>query len=182
MQRDVWYWRRARSNPPPGVSDGSDGARPLWRSHSARTEMIFADVANLVTVTKMTMIVKIPWVYGPLRTTAVRIRRQVSCRAVQSSQLLVKSPADLHRGLSCSNIWPSYKSNLVASWMHLYYCRCFQEHTRMLLQSLRALCLAPAGPGSTWKHIGAPVWSTRVCGRSLCGSQTDLHFADGVVN
>jgi len=25
-----------------GVSDGSDGARPLWRSHSARTEMFFA--------------------------------------------------------------------------------------------------------------------------------------------
>jgi len=27
-----------------GVSEGSDGARPLWRSHSARTEMFFADV------------------------------------------------------------------------------------------------------------------------------------------
>ena len=27
-----------------GGSDGSDGARPLWRSHSARTEMFFADV------------------------------------------------------------------------------------------------------------------------------------------
>jgi len=27
-----------------GVSDGSDGARPLWRSHSARTEMYCADV------------------------------------------------------------------------------------------------------------------------------------------
>jgi len=26
------------------VSDGSDGARPLWRSHSARTELFFADV------------------------------------------------------------------------------------------------------------------------------------------
>jgi len=26
-----------------GGSDGSDGARPLWRSHSARTEMFFAD-------------------------------------------------------------------------------------------------------------------------------------------
>jgi len=26
-----------------GVSDSSDGARPLWRSHSARTEMFFAD-------------------------------------------------------------------------------------------------------------------------------------------
>jgi len=27
-----------------GVSDGSDGARPLWRSHSARTELFCADV------------------------------------------------------------------------------------------------------------------------------------------
>jgi len=27
-----------------GVSDGSDGARPLRRSHSARTELFFADV------------------------------------------------------------------------------------------------------------------------------------------
>jgi len=27
-----------------GVSDGSDGARPLWWSHSARTEYFFADV------------------------------------------------------------------------------------------------------------------------------------------
>ena len=26
-----------------GVSDGSDGAHPMWRSHSARTEMFFAD-------------------------------------------------------------------------------------------------------------------------------------------
>jgi len=29
-----------------GVSDGSDGARPLWRSHSTRTEMFFADDAR----------------------------------------------------------------------------------------------------------------------------------------
>ena len=27
-----------------GSSDGSDGGRPLWHSHSARTEMFFADV------------------------------------------------------------------------------------------------------------------------------------------
>jgi len=26
-----------------GVSDGSDRARPLWQSHSARTEIFFAD-------------------------------------------------------------------------------------------------------------------------------------------
>ena len=29
-----------------GVSDGSDRARPLWRSHSARTEMFFPDVGH----------------------------------------------------------------------------------------------------------------------------------------
>jgi len=30
-----------------GVPDGSDRARPLWRRHSARTEMFFADVDHL---------------------------------------------------------------------------------------------------------------------------------------
>jgi len=30
-----------------GVSDGSDGARPLWQSHSGRTEMYFADEQNV---------------------------------------------------------------------------------------------------------------------------------------
>jgi len=29
-----------------GVSDGSDGARPLWQSHSARTEYFFADAPS----------------------------------------------------------------------------------------------------------------------------------------
>jgi len=32
-----------------GISDGSDGARPLWRSHSARTEMFFADQRCVLT-------------------------------------------------------------------------------------------------------------------------------------
>jgi len=31
-----------------GVSDGSDGVRPLWRSHSARMEYFFADVGDIV--------------------------------------------------------------------------------------------------------------------------------------
>jgi hypothetical protein len=48
----------------------------------------------------------------------------------------------------------------------------------MLFQSLRALCLAPGGPGSIWNHLEAPVWSTGVSGRFACGFQTDLHFAD----
>jgi len=48
----------------------------------------------------------------------------------------------------------------------------------MLFQSLRALCLAPGGPGSIWNHLGAPVRSTGVSGRFVCGFRTDLHFAD----
>jgi len=89
-----------------------------------------------------------------------------------------KSPADLRRGLSCSNIWLSYKSNPVASWIHLHDCRCFQEHQGMLWQSLRALCLPPGGPGSIWNYVGAPVRSTRESRRFACDFRTDLHFAD----
>jgi hypothetical protein len=48
----------------------------------------------------------------------------------------------------------------------------------MLLQSLGALCLAPGGPGSIWKYLGALVRSTGVSGRFACGFRTDLHFAD----
>ena len=84
------------------------------------------------------------------------------------------------RSLSCSKTWLFYKSNLVASWMHLYNFRCFLKNLRMLFQSLRALCLAPGGPGSIWNHLGAPVRSTGVSGKSACGFQTNLHFADVV--
>jgi len=48
----------------------------------------------------------------------------------------------------------------------------------MLLQSLRALCKAPGGPGSIWKYLEALVMATGVSGRFACGFRTDLHFAD----
>jgi hypothetical protein len=48
----------------------------------------------------------------------------------------------------------------------------------MLLESLRALYLAPGGPGSIWKYIEALVRSTGVSERYACGFQADLHFAD----
>ena len=48
----------------------------------------------------------------------------------------------------------------------------------MLVQSLRALCLAPGGPGSIWNNLGAPVRSTGVSGRFVCGFWADVHFAD----
>jgi len=36
-----------------GVPDGSDGARPLWRSHSARTDMFFADEIHFADVVEV---------------------------------------------------------------------------------------------------------------------------------
>jgi len=62
--------------------------------------------------------------------------------------------------------------------MHLHNCRCFQQHLGMLLQSLRALCLAPGGSGSVGKYLEALVTSTEVSGRIACCFRTELHFAD----
>jgi len=140
--------------------------------------MLYYDEGNLVTVTKVNLIHEMPRGYGTLTTTAVRLQHSVSCRAAPGSKLLSKSPGDLRRGLSYNNIWPSYKSNLVASWMHLHNCRCIQERQRMLLQSLRALYLAPGKPGSIWIYFRAPVRSTGGSGRIGCGFRTDLHCAD----
>jgi hypothetical protein len=50
----------------------------------------------------------------------------------------------------------------------------------MLFQSLRALCIAPGGPGSIWNHLGARVRSTGVSGRFACDFRADLHFADEI--
>jgi len=52
----------------------------------------------------------------------------------------------------------------------------------MLLQSLRVLCLAQGGPGSSWKYIAALVRSTTVSGRFVYGFQTDLHFGDVAIS
>ena len=51
----------------------------------------------------------------------------------------------------------------------------------MLLHSVRALCLAPGGPGCIWKYIGALVRSTRVSERFACVFRINLHFADAVM-
>jgi len=66
--------------------------------------------------------------------------------------------------------------------MHIHNCRCFQEHLRMLLQCLRALCKAPGGPGSIWKYLEALVRATGVFGRCACCFQTVLHFADELIS
>ena len=48
----------------------------------------------------------------------------------------------------------------------------------MLLQSLRALCKAPGGPGSIRKYLEALVKATGVSRRFVCGFRTDLDFSD----
>jgi len=62
--------------------------------------------------------------------------------------------------------------------MHHHNCRCFQEHLRMLLQSLKALCKAPGEAGSIWKYLEALVRATGVSGRFAYDFWTDLHCAD----
>jgi len=66
--------------------------------------------------------------------------------------------------------------------MHLHHCRCFQEHVRILFQSLRALCKAPGGAGSIYKYLEALARATGVFGRFAYGFETELHFADGLGN
>ena len=76
---------------------------------------------------------------------------KVSCRSVQRSQLL--------QNLTFLQL----KSHSILS---------------MLLQGLRALCLALGGLGSIWNDFGALVRSTGVSGKFACGFRTDLYFAN----
>ena len=154
--------------------------------------MPYYDVANVVTGTKTNMIDQMPCGYGTLRNHYCKnpvpsllltgaeesAAPNVTCSPAKRFELHSKSSTDLHRCLSCSKIWVSYQSSIVASWMLIHNCRCFQTHLRMLLQSLRAHCLALGGPGSIWKYLAALVRSTTVFKRFLNGFRTDLHFAN----
>ena len=111
----------------------------------------------------------------------MRIRHQVSRRAVQRPPLLSKSPADLHQGLTCFNISLWYMSNIAAFWIYLQHCRCIQEHPRMLSQSLRTLCLALlglVGLRAIWKYYGTLERSTGESGRFACRLWNNWQFAD----
>jgi len=145
---------------------------------------------NLVTVTKMNMIGRNAlWLCKnhccetmapclPQCSSEVSAALEVSRRAAQRSQQIRKSSADRRRCLRRRNILPFYKWNFVASWMPLHNCRCFQEPLRMLLQSLRAHCVAPGRSWSIWKYLEALVWLPRVSGRVACCFQTNFHFGD----
>jgi hypothetical protein len=138
------------------------------------------DVANLVTVTKTNIIrwhslwlsencchqntaqCLVPW------CAAVLAAVDVSPIAAQRSQLLSKSPTDLRRGHRSCKIWLSYESNLIASWMHRHNSRYFQQHLRIVMQSLRAQSLAPGESGCVYKYSNALVRMPGVSGSIMC--------------
>jgi hypothetical protein len=62
--------------------------------------------------------------------------------------------------------------------MHLHHCRCFQEHVRMLLHSLREFRRAPGGAGSISKYWEALARAWGVSERFAYGFWTELHVAD----
>jgi len=71
---------------------------------------------------------------------------------------------------------PTYKRHLVASWAHLHNRQCSQEPLRLLLRSMRILCLSQGIPGSTWTEVGAQVMSTGVFGLFRCRFWPTRHF------
>jgi len=102
-----------------------------------------------------------PCGYGTLRTTAGKIW--------------------LRRGLSFPKNWLSYTSIIKASRVYLYNCKCFEDHLRLLLQSLKEICLAAERLWSIGKYLKALVVSTGLSWRLTCGFRTDLDFAEAVL-
>jgi len=85
--------------------------------------------------------------------------------AAQRFQLLWKSPADLGRCYSSSNIRLLYQLYLVASRMHLHNSRCFRVYMRLLIKSLGALYITPQNLVSIWKYLGVLLRLTAMFGR-----------------
>jgi len=96
---------RCSSNYTPMSSVGRLSIYIYFESHG--TYMPYYDVVNLVTVIMMNLINEIPCSCRTPRTTALRIRHQVTCRAAQRSQLLSKSAPVLHSALHCPKLWLS---------------------------------------------------------------------------
>jgi len=74
--------------------------------------MPYNNVGNLVTVTKRTMIVKLPAAYAALITTAAIFQHQVICRAVHMSHPFMKALVDLCRALSSSQSVPQISAEV----------------------------------------------------------------------
>jgi len=101
--------------------------------------MLYYDVANLVTVRKISMIDEMPWGYGTLRTTGVRIRHQVSRRPAQRSPqlqnltiLIAKSRSILKAPPSLQVLSGAHENGLAQSERILQSSRGGWEHREVL--------------------------------------------------
>jgi len=119
-----------------------------------------------------------PW--GNVRSTAVRIRHQVACCAALWSRLFSKSPPDQSFTAVSASLAVSCRSAQRSKELPNLTILSVKSQwiLRMLLQSLRALCLVPGGSGSIQKYIEVLVKSPGVSGRIACSFQTYLNFAD----
>jgi len=142
--------------------------RTVW--NLGRWYMKHNNAVNLVILTMMNITDEMHCGYGTSRTTTERIWDQLAPRAAPRSELLSKAPTDHCRGLNLSQILLSQKSNIRASSIHLHQNRFSQNHLWVPLQCLRALCLAPDGPGSNLKYTEALVRVTRLSGMYPTGS------------
>jgi len=113
--------------------------------------MPYYEVANLVTVTKTNLIDEMPCAYGTLGTTALRIRHQVSPRAVQRSQQLEVCVwhADWFTFGSCtqwshSDIWSPLATTTQCSFTIGYR----QSEKKQWNCDHRAICTAMRGIGA----------------------------------
>jgi len=128
--------------------------------------MPYCNVAKLVTETKTNTIDEMASGYGTIRTTAVRIRHQLSCRAAQRSQLLQNWTILQVNSCSILNAPPSLQMLLEAS--------------ENALAAFESTLLSSRGPGSISKYLEGLVRSTGVSWMFTFGFWTDLHYADGV--
>jgi len=101
--------------------------------------MPYYDVANLVTVRKISMIDEMPCGYRTLRTAGVRIQHQVPCRPVQRSLqlqnlsiLIVKSRSMLHAPPSLQVLSGARENALSQSESILHSSRGGWEHLEVL--------------------------------------------------
>jgi len=147
--------------------------------------MPYYEIANIVTVTKTNMIDEMPCAYGTLRTTALRIRHQVSRRAAQRSQLLEVCMwlPDRFTFRWCtqwthSNIW----SQLATSPQCSFAILCRQSEKNQQNCDCRAICNATCGIGagrrgichrgvSDSSDLARPLWSSH-------SARTEMFFAD----
>jgi hypothetical protein len=130
--------------------------------------MLYYDVANLVLVTKRTMI----------RQNAVWFCINHCCENRASSVLqiwkAVSAAPEVYNPRCLPQIW----ANILGA-PNFDYPR--WSILRMLLQCLRALCLAPGESGSILKDWGALVRSPGVSQVIGCAFQTELRFAEVLI-